>query len=1411
MKTASSLTHLRILHKAGTGGFADVYCARDEENDTLAALKIAHHPQAPSTLLREAEHALLSLSPRLPELLDAGFVSLSQDRASICSEHTQDALPFIALRWIEGERLNPKKQRATPERQLLALLIAHDIGEALSDLHGAGIAHGDVKPENILIDTSQRAHILDLGLSCPLHESDLPGATPRYLARGDAELGDAKARDLIALGILLAELADARVAHAAEPLPQARELTHTDTLGLICHALLSPKPSSRPSAAWVESTARKALFSITGHPLHAVFSDPADLQERNARRVRASYLRLRRAELKHAKAASPLAASFLHQTIPLLQRARSIAASEPENETELQSVDLHDNILEPLSPNRIARWLTALAGVPAISWPIAPLLTLPEHILAERLTELARRRPPHAWTFADVESAAQPSTPAAEATPAPSSEPSAPTPAQAARLAMAIARVPPDRAALETIESRNDLPAELLFPAADALRLQGEHGRARSLILRARARGFTDPGLFADILRRAGDLDLAEQCARKAIEEHSDTDGRASAILARLLIDRGLPDEALEQCGPRPLAPLCEVRSLIFATKHDTTRALQEIERGCALTQAPEASARLQALRGFTLHSLHPEQAFSAYTSAVDYAMRAGAVEEEATYRTGHAAAAVDLGHIATAVTTSTRAALLFEHLGRPAQAARAFLARAAAHAVAGAAHEARNDAKEAIWKAREAKDIRAERYAYWVIADVAAPQSPEGRRAAELAAALTNPDHPGDELFAASRLLRHIPKSISQHRIDELDRRASQDGRIPAAARLDYWGARARNILDHPSENTPRSENILAALTALADAHAPIGTRGPALAAGYELALREGKGDIAQRLSAPLSEAARTLLERIPPEYLETTRTRPWIVRAGLVPESGIRPEQTRDLEVLVAALGEREHLRTLLERIVDALVLWTGVERGLLLLKAPDKRLVPRAARNLEKKDLRGEQMLLSQSIAHRALEAREPVVAVDAAGELPSVHSSVRALNLRSVLAIPLIARGETLGVVYLDDRIRRGAFGPRELRWANTIASLAALAIADAKSQVLLKRAARKAQRANLEQAALLSRKEAELAAAEQELASSKRPRGTRFSYDHIIGTSEAVRTMLSIVDRVTTASVPVLLIGESGSGKELIARAIHENGPRASHRFVSENCGAIPESLLESALFGHVRGAFTGADRPRAGLFEIADQGTLFLDEVGEMSLGMQTKLLRVLEDGLLRPIGSERARKVSVRVIAATHRNLEAMVQAKTFREDLYYRLNIISIRIPPLRERPSDIPLLIQHFMKKHGAAPSMRITPKALEALTSYPWPGNVRQLENEIRRALVLCDSVIDIQNLSPDIAKTAKTYVQSLNIRERIDALETSLIREALTKTRGNQTKAAALLGISRFGLQKMMRRLKLDIPSNEPVT
>jgi two-component system response regulator AtoC len=307
----------------------------------------------------------------------------------------------------------------------------------------------------------------------------------------------------------------------------------------------------------------------------------------------------------------------------------------------------------------------------------------------------------------------------------------------------------------------------------------------------------------------------------------------------------------------------------------------------------------------------------------------------------------------------------------------------------------------------------------------------------------------------------------------------------------------------------------------------------------------------------------------------------------------------------------------------------------------------------------------------------------------------------------------------------------------------------------------------------------------------------------YSFGNIVSKNPRMLEIFTLIRKVCDYKTTVLVLGESGTGKELIARAVHYNGNRRDAPFVAVNCGAIPESLLESELFGHVKGAFTDAYAEKAGLFEQADGGTLFLDEIGEMPLSLQVKLLRVLEDEVIRRVGASVSKKVDVRLVSATSKELDQEVAQGRFREDLYFRLNVFSIKLPPLRERSEDIPLLTAHFLAKHGekmGKPSVAFTPAALTALLDYPWPGNVRELENCIERALVLCDGNILEAGLLPDALREKIVRDQapgmaqdSLSIKQAEELLERDLIRRALEKTGGNRTHAARLLEISHRAL------------------
>ncbi|PON14580.1 sigma-54-dependent Fis family transcriptional regulator [Candidatus Entotheonella serta] len=315
---------------------------------------------------------------------------------------------------------------------------------------------------------------------------------------------------------------------------------------------------------------------------------------------------------------------------------------------------------------------------------------------------------------------------------------------------------------------------------------------------------------------------------------------------------------------------------------------------------------------------------------------------------------------------------------------------------------------------------------------------------------------------------------------------------------------------------------------------------------------------------------------------------------------------------------------------------------------------------------------------------------------------------------------------------------------------------------------------------------------------------------RYRFGQLLGKSTSMQRMFALLERLAATHSTVLIQGESGTGKELVARALHINGPRSRHPFVPVNCAAMPEGLLESELFGHVRGAFTGADIARKGLFQEATKGTLFLDEIGEMPVEMQAKLLRVLEQRQIRPVGSDREVDVDVRVLAATNRNLEAEVQKGNFREDLYYRLKVMMVRVPPLREHPEDIPFLAETFLQRYTAEMQVgvrRFTRETLARLETYPWPGNVRELSHVIERAVTLSDGEwiqeADLglefdSHISPraDGEHPMPTTAEPVY---NLDAVTERLVIAALERSHGHKSRAAAMLGVHPRTLTRMMRR------------
>ena len=543
---------------------------------------------------------------------------------------------------------------------------------------------------------------------------------------------------------------------------------------------------------------------------------------------------------------------------------------------------------------------------------------------------------------------------------------------------------------------------------------------------------------------------------------------------------------------------------------------------------------------------------------------------------------------------------------------------------------------------------------------------------------------------------------------------------------------------------------------------------------------------------------------------------------------------EITRDLA--------REHdLDRLLQRVTDHAVGLLGAERGLIVLVNDDGAVVAHTAR-----DSKGEEAAqnFSRSVAERVIKEGEPVIATSARDDERLAKAvSVHQLMIQSIACVPIRGAppaGKTIGALYVETRLRPGVRFREELPTLAAFADQAAIAIEGARLIDENRRRADELEIANGELteakdklAELLGRRTEQLHTARRDLKQARSELRSHFGYAGLVGTSAAMRKLYALIERVRDTDVPILITGESGTGKEVVARAVHIAGPRAKQPFLGVNCGAIPANLLESELFGHVRGAFTGAERDRKGLFREAENGTILLDEIGEMPQKMQAGLLRVLQEKTVRPVGGVKEEPCSARVVAATNRDLSAMVADGTFREDLFYRLHVIELKIPALRERADDIPALIDHFLTLFSARHKRdrkTIERTAVRRLQAFEWPGNVRQLEHVLLNAWLLSEeneiTIDDLDLPTPSVraslehraAASGTTTIASAagNVSETRTATssassaarartqeeyrdaEKEKILAALTRCNWNRVQAAKMIGVPR---RTFYRRLK----------
>ncbi|HVY46524.1 MAG TPA: sigma 54-interacting transcriptional regulator [Minicystis sp.] len=496
------------------------------------------------------------------------------------------------------------------------------------------------------------------------------------------------------------------------------------------------------------------------------------------------------------------------------------------------------------------------------------------------------------------------------------------------------------------------------------------------------------------------------------------------------------------------------------------------------------------------------------------------------------------------------------------------------------------------------------------------------------------------------------------------------------------------------------------------------------------------------------------------------------------------------RKLFAFSEKLINRRSVDELLEAMLDDVIELTNADKGFLLLlegadagAAPskaegEKRLGVRASRNVRKEAITSAEGRVSDSIVRQVIDQARAVIVSDALADTNFGQSeSVIAMKLSSVMCAPLLSQGQVIGALYVGNDKVKHLFDRTQLELLSIFASQASLI---------------------LQNAMLLNALRADKAKLTAELHDKK--------FGEIIGACPSMLEVFRKLQKVAATDISVLITGETGTGKELIARELHRRSNRENGPFVPINCGAIPENLIESELFGHVKGAFTGAVMNKPGKFQQADKGTLFLDEIGELPLNLQVKLLRALQERVVFRVGDSKPEKVDIRVVAATNRNLDEEIRAGRFREDLYYRLNVVNLWLPPLRDRGDDVLIIAKVLLSKYAdelGSPVRGFSPAALAAIKKHPWPGNIRQLENRIKKALVLCDQTL----LSPeDLDLGAASETPILPLEKAKEEFQRRYVLEVLERNNGNRTQTARDLGVDPRTIFRYLEKEQNPMPS-----
>jgi transcriptional regulator with GAF, ATPase, and Fis domain/serine/threonine protein kinase len=956
-----------------------------------------------------------------------------------------------------------------------------------------------------------------------------------------------------------------------------------------------------------------------------------------------------------------------------------------------------------------------------------------------------------------------------------------------------------------SIGERRELALRALLAAAEALTRLGRGPRAERLLVASQARDFSNQerSRLLDRLARArlqrGDYSGAEQAAREGLSADVPqlVEGHLRETLGIALGYSGrAPEGELElqtalvrlgeQASPRERARIMSHRAILAFRAGRIEQAISE-HRGALALAEKDGATDLAAVACLNLGTAEQQSgqlgaALESYERGTIFARVTGRESTELTLRYNLANLYAELGSF-------ERAEELLDRLERRAGSARF------------------EYFKTPIAILRAELELYQERPDQAVARlDACISELERAGRSRELAEA---------ELRRADADLALGNRASVRTRLDALKPRLSELGAVDLELGLELCLARleiaerdpaARQRLERALERARREGLKLLEANLESELFSWFELEGDAARASEQRARARRVWD---RLGSGLPPALSDVFWRHPRRAPLGELTRAFTVKG---PTSRDSAALTRLLS-LNRRINSSLAVTRVLESALESAIELTGAERGFVLLArhAELEEHVARASGEPRVVFFEDDEAAYasghgpSRTVVRRVLEREEPVLTTDAEVDARfAPGSSIHALRLKSVLAVPISSPNGALGALYVDSRIQRARFSAEERDLLLAFADQVAIALGNARLHAELEQRTRELEEQKRAVERLSRGQAREIERLQREVALRQRSLESSYDYSQIAGRGPAMRELLERVDRVVESAANVLVQGESGTGKELVARAIHFNGPRKERPFVGINCAALPESLLESELFGHVRGAFTGADRDRQGLMPAANSGTLFLDEVGELPLPTQAKLLRVLQEREVRPLGSTKSQKLDIRLICATHRDLGEEVAEGRFREDLYYRIAVVSLRVPPLRERVEDLPEIASAILTRlarDASRPAATLAPDALRALAAHPFPGNVRELENVLTRAFVLSAS----ERLLASDLDLGQARVRTGRSRNRgeFEGEERERILRSLESSRWNVSVVARTLGIPRNTLYRKLARYGLE--------